>query len=167
MMAKLVAAITQTKQDAAMAIEDLKRAGVKKGRISVVSRTEEELGMISRDTGLPKPKRGDGNHALFHPLLEVAAILEEKPANVAVIGPASYLLAGAEIGQGSDDFVVGLTGAGIPLEDAREMERSLLNGGFVLFIECEEGQSEFIERLLAAREELVLFPAEALNNMAK
>ncbi|MEF2967136.1 hypothetical protein V3851_14960 [Paenibacillus sp. M1] len=147
-MAKLLAAMTGTRQDAALLIADLKEAGVKKGQISVLARTEEELEIISRDTGLPKPKRGDGNHALFHPLIEVTAILEGQPANVAAIGPAAQLLAGSEIGKGSDDFIVGLMGAGIPENDARLMEESLIDGGFVVFVECEDGQYAEIGRII-------------------
>ncbi len=160
-MAKLLMAITKSRQDAALVIEDLKQAGVKKGHISVVSKTEEKLGKISQDTGLPKPKRGDGNHALFHPLIEVAAILEEEPANVAVIGPAAKLLAGAEIGKGSDDFIVGLVGVGIPEKDAKEVERVLLEGAFVVFIECEDEQAEKLGEVIASREDVRSFPAES------
>ncbi|WP_410771779.1 hypothetical protein [Fontibacillus sp. BL9] len=151
-MAKLLTGIMNTRQDAALVIEDLKEAGVKKGEISVISKTEEALGIISRDTGLPKPERGDGNHALFHPLIEVAAILEEQPANVAVIGPAAKSLAGAEIGKGSDDFVVGLIGAGIPEEDARRIEESLLAEKFVVFVECGDQQVQDLENIISARE---------------
>lgn len=156
-MAKLLAASVKTRQDAALVIEDMKQAGVKKGRISVVSRTEEDLGVISRDTGLSKPKRGDGNHALFHPLIEVSAILEERPLNVAVIGPAAPLLAGAEIGEGTDDFIVGITGTGIPETDALQMEKYLLNGEFLLFVECEDDRAAEIGRIISAREDVKPF----------
>lgn len=158
-MAKLLIAITKSRQDAALVIEDLKQAGVKKGSISVVARTEQELGIISQDTGLSEPKRGDGNHALFHPLIEVAAILEEEPANVAVIGPAAKLLAGAEIGKGSDDFVVGLVGVGIPEKDAKEIERVLVEGNFVIFIESEEDEAGKLGQIIASREDVRPFPS--------
>ncbi|RCX20492.1 hypothetical protein DFP94_103223 [Fontibacillus phaseoli] len=151
-MAKLLTAILKTRHDAAMVIEDLIQAGVKKGELSVVSKTEEALGIISRDAGLSKPERGDGNHALFHPLIEIAAILEEQPANVAAVGPAAKSLAGAEIGMGSDDFIVGLIGAGIPEKDARLIEESLLAEKFVVFVECEDDQVQALANIISARE---------------
>lgn len=150
-MAKLITATVKTRQDAALIIEDLKEAGISKKRISVLARTEEDLGIISKDTGLPKPKRGDGNHALFHPLIEVTAILEDKPANVAVIGPAAEMLAGAEIGRGSDDFIVGLVGAGIPEKAAKALESRLMEGDFVLFVESGDEEIATIGKVLSAR----------------
>lgn len=143
-----------------MVIQDIMQCGVKKSALSILSKTEESLGIVCQETGLSKPMRGDGNHALFHPLIEISSILERKPVNVAAAGSAGRLLGGAEIGSGSDDLITSLTGIGIPISDATDMEQALVDGSFLLLIEGEEaGAWDEVEQVLKEYDQIVVFPA--------
>lgn len=159
-MAKLLVMSLPTRQDAVTIIHELLENGVKREALSVLAKTEEALGKVCLETGLPKPLRGDGNHALFHPLIEVSSILERKAVNVAAAGAAGRLLGGAEIGCGSDDLVTSLEGIGIPLEDARDMEQALLKDNYLLFMEGNETTPwNAIGKLLEKHKHITIYPA--------
>lgn len=159
-MAKLLVMSLPTRQDAVTIIQDLLENGVKREALSVLAKTEEALGKVCLETGLPKPLRGDGNHALFHPLIEISSILERKAVNVAAAGAAGRLLGGAEIGCGSDDLVTSLEGIGIPLEDARSMEQALLKDNYLLFMEGNEITPwNAIGKLLEEHKQITIYPA--------
>lgn len=159
-MAKLLVLSLPIRQDAVRVIQDILQCGVKKSALSVLSKTEEALGVVCQETGLSKPLRGDGNHTLFHPLIEISSILERKPVNVAAAGSAGRLLGGAEIGSGSDDLITSLTGIGIPISDAQNMEQALLDGSFLLLIEGEDtGPWDKVEQILKEYDQIVVFPA--------
>ncbi|MBU5674328.1 hypothetical protein [Paenibacillus brevis] len=159
-MAKLLVMSLPARQDAVTIIQDILENGVKREALSVLSKTEEALGKVCLETGLPKPLRGDGNHALFHPLIEISSILERKAVNVAAAGAAGRLLGGAEIGCGSDDLITSLEGIGIPIEDAREMEQALLKGSYLLFIEGNEATPwNAIGKLLEEHGQITVYPA--------
>lgn len=159
-MAKLLVMSLPTRQDAVTIIQHLLENGVKREALSVLAKTEEALGKVCLETGLPKPLRGDGNHALFHPLIEISSILERKAVNVAAAGAAGRLLGGAEIGCGSDDLVTSLEGIGIPLEDARSMEQALLKDNYLLFMEGNEITPwNAIRKLLEEHKQITIYPA--------
>lgn len=159
-MAKLLVMSLPTRQDTVMIIQNIVENGVKREALSVLAKTEEALGKVCLETGLPKPLRGDGNHALFHPLIEISSILERKAVNVAAAGAAGKLLGGAEIGCGSDDLVTSLTGVGIPMEDAKDMEQALLEGSYLLIMEGNESTPwHEIGQMLREHEQITIYPA--------
>lgn len=147
-MKQMILSVYRTRQDAALAINQLKEKGFDTKDVSVLGKNKKELSIISHDTGLKKPEAGIGNSGLFGEIKDMITSIELRSEIVWVIGPAAKKLAGAEIGTEADGLVVGLIGLGIPEEDAQKYEDCLMDDHIIIMMVCERRDSRGIRAIL-------------------
>ncbi|GAB6990569.1 general stress protein [Paenibacillus pini] len=151
-MAQLLVAIFKTRQDTALAIQDLEEAGYHKKDISLLGKNKLDLVMICHDAGLKEPKAGVGNTGVFGEVKNIISSLEIGSQITWAVGPAVPKLAGATIGTDADELVVGLIGLGIPQKDAEQYEDHLIKERIILMMESTLEQSKELLEILESHD---------------
>lgn len=149
-MAKLIIGIFTTTQDTSIVVEELGKIGLKDKEVSVLSRQIKQMNKISENTDLGKPQAGNAGKSIFGVLKNISAKIEEDPQEIIATGSAARKMAGTEIGEGTDDFIVALMGAGVPQEDARQYESHLLEGHILVLVECETQHADRVANIFKA-----------------
>ncbi|MBW4081889.1 general stress protein [Paenibacillus sp. S150] len=132
----LVLGIFEHRSDAALAIEDLRKGGIKAKQISAVTKQKNTLDMISHDTGIGRTESGAGNEGLFGTARGLGAGLDMVPETAVAAGPAASKLAGADLD--IDGLAVSLISMGIPQEDAESYARHADMEHIIVIVALEE-----------------------------
>lgn len=147
-MNRLIFAVYRTRQDTALAINDLLKSDFRKQDISVMGKDKEALSIICKDTGLREPVSGKGNTGLFGEIKDLTASLMVRNQIIWATGSAAAKLAGAEIGTDTDGLVVSLLGLGVPNQDAEQYEELLKTEHIIVIVECSRQQSKQAQDIL-------------------
>lgn len=146
-MAKLIIGVFETTQDTSIVIDELKKANFGEEEVSVLSRKIRQMHKISENTDIGEPKAGNGGKSVFGMLKNVTAQIEDEPVEIIATGSAARKMAGTKVGEGTDDFIVALMGAGVPRTDARQYEEHLLQGHIIVMVECKPEQADRVTNI--------------------
>ncbi|OZB91763.1 hypothetical protein [Paenibacillus sp. XY044] len=140
-MKQLVIALFRTRQDAALAISALWERRFDKKDVSLLALDKRQLSIICRDTGLKEPVSRHGTSGLFGEIRDLTSSLTMRDQITWASGPAAAKLGGAEVGGKNDGLVVSLVGIGVPVQDAENYEKLLIQGNFMVIVECSKERS--------------------------
>ncbi|USB34556.1 general stress protein [Paenibacillus sp. YPG26] len=146
-MAKLIIGVFKTSQDTSIVIDELKKADLGEKEVSVLSCKIKHMHKISENTDMGEPQAGNGGKSVFGMLKNVTAEIEDEPVELIATGSAARKMAGTKVGEGTDDFIVALMGAGVPREDASQYEEHLIQGHMIVMVECKPEQADRVANI--------------------
>ncbi len=153
-MTTLVIGIFGHRSDAALAIEALRKSGIKAKQISAVTKQKNTLEIISHDTGIGKTESGNGNSGLFGTARELGVGLDMIDDTAVAAGPAARKLAGADLE--GDGLTVSLISIGIPKQDAARYAEHAEQEHILVIVNVPEDQRKQVSELLEQHQTLPL-----------
>ncbi|MCM3171168.1 general stress protein [Paenibacillus sp. MER 99-2] len=151
-MTKLLIGLVRTENEAILMLNQLLQAGVDSDSLGVVAKEEINLELISEKAGLPKPLKGAGTDGAFGAFKGVLAALGKRKDHTMSAGKAVRRLAGNEIGEETDDFVLTLTEAGITEKDANYYEQWLMQQHLLVIVETSEDEIARVAPIIMKRD---------------
>lgn len=149
-MNQLVIALFRTRQDTALAVSALWERHFDKKDVSLLALDRRQLSILCRDTGLKEPVSRHGTSGLFGEIRDLTSSLTLRDQVTWASGPAAAKLGGAEVGGKSDGLIVSLVGIGVPEGDAENYEKLLIQGHFMVIVECSKERSIEAQHVLEA-----------------